>query len=137
MGAPASRITGRLVSRRSAGRERFAARSPDATFSIGMGVLRGQHRAVLSPAAGGAFDARPSVNDLPDVQSELFEQVTDDELALLAYYRALRPDQRAALLEALVRMVEPARQAANRRHAGRARTRRRRRVGLVRPDRLL
>ena len=33
------------------------------------------------PAAGGAFDARPSVNDLPDVQSELFEQVTDDELA--------------------------------------------------------
>ena len=60
----------------------------------------------------------PSFNDLPDVHSELFEQVTYDELALLDYYRALRPDQRAALLEALVRMVEPARQAANRQHAG-------------------
>ena len=66
------------------------------------------------------FMYAPSFNDLPDVDSELFEQVTDDELALLDYYRALRPDQRAALLEALVRMVEPARQAANRQHAGRA-----------------
>jgi hypothetical protein len=64
--------------------------------------------------------AAPSFNDLPDVDSELFEHVTDDELALLDYYRALRPGQRAALLEALVRMVEPARQAANRQHAGRA-----------------
>ena len=60
----------------------------------------------------------PSFNDLPDVDSELFEQVTDDELALLDYYRALRPAQRAALLEALVRMVEPARQAMNRPHKG-------------------
>ena len=32
----------------------------------------------------------PSFNDLPDVHSELFEQVTYDELALLDYYRALR-----------------------------------------------
>jgi hypothetical protein len=55
----------------------------------------------------------PSFNDLPDVDSELFEQVTDDELALLDYYRALRPGQRTALLEALVRMVEPARQVVN------------------------
>ena len=60
----------------------------------------------------------PSFNDLPDVDSELFEQVTDDELALLDYYRALRPAQRAALLEALVRMVEPARQVASRPHTG-------------------
>jgi hypothetical protein len=66
------------------------------------------------------FMYAPSFNALPDVDSELFEQVTDDELALLDYYRALRADQRAALLEALVRMVEPARQAANRQHAGRA-----------------
>ncbi len=58
--------------------------------------------------------AAPSFNDLPDVDSELFEQVTDDELALLDYYRALRPAQRGALLEALVRMVEPAHQAASR-----------------------
>ena len=53
----------------------------------------------------------PSFNDLPDVDSELFEHVTDDELVLLDYYRALRPGQRAALLEALVRMVEPSRPA--------------------------
>jgi hypothetical protein len=58
--------------------------------------------------------AAPHFNDLPDVDSELFEQVTDDELALLDYYRALRPAQRAALLEALVRMVEPVRQATSR-----------------------
>jgi len=60
----------------------------------------------------------PSFNDLPDVDSELFEQVTDDELALLDYYRALRPAQRAALLEALVRMIEPARQATSRSRVG-------------------
>lgn len=53
----------------------------------------------------------PSFNGVPDIDSELFEHVTDDELALLDYYRALRPTQRAALLEALVRMVEPGRQA--------------------------
>ena len=58
----------------------------------------------------------PSFSNLPDVDSELFEQVTDDELALLDYYRALRPAQRAALLEALVRMVEPTRQPATRQH---------------------
>lgn len=63
--------------------------------------------------------AAPSFNDLPDVDSELFEQVTDDELALLDYYRALRPAQRAALLEAFVRMVEPVRQATSRSHVGR------------------
>ena len=81
VGALASRITGRPVSRRSAGRKRFASRSRGATFAIGMGIRHGQRRSLLPPAAGGAFDARPSVNDLPDVQSELFEQVTDDELA--------------------------------------------------------
>jgi hypothetical protein len=63
--------------------------------------------------------AAPSSNDLPDVDSELFEQVTDDELALLDYYRALRPAQRAALLEALVRLVEPVRQATSRSHVSR------------------
>ena len=37
-----------------------------------------------------------SFNELPEVDSELFEQVSDDEFALLEYYRALRPTQRAA-----------------------------------------
>jgi len=60
-----------------------------------------------------------SFNELPEVDSELFEQVSDDEFALLEYYRALRPTQRAALLEALVRMVEPVRQAGKRWPAGR------------------
>ena len=57
----------------------------------------------------------PSFSSLPDVDSELFEQVTDDELALLDCYRALKPDERAAVLEALVRMVEPIRQAQKQR----------------------
>jgi hypothetical protein len=61
-------------------------------------------------------------NDLPDVDSELFEHVTDDELALLDYYRELRPGQRTALLKTLVRMVEPAREARRRQQAGRADT---------------
>jgi|MudIll2142460700_1097286.scaffolds.fasta_scaffold540616_2 hypothetical protein len=59
----------------------------------------------------------PSFSSLPDVDSELFEQVTDDELALLDCYRALPPDERAAVLEALIRMVEPVRQAQKQRHA--------------------
>jgi hypothetical protein len=59
----------------------------------------------------------PAFNDLPDVDSELFEHVTDDELALLDCYRALRPGERAVVLEALVRMTEPSRHAP--RHAGR------------------
>ena len=63
--------------------------------------------------------ASVSFNDLPDVDSELFEHVTDDELALLDYYRELGPGQRAALLEALGRMVEPARQAKKRQQAAR------------------
>ena len=58
--------------------------------------------------------AAMSFSQLPEVDSELFEQVSDDEFALLEYYRALKPGQRAALLEALVRMVEPVRQAAKR-----------------------
>ncbi len=62
----------------------------------------------------------PPPNDLPDVDSELFEQVTDDELALLDYYRELRADQRAALLEALVRMVEPGRHTTKRQHVDRS-----------------
>jgi len=76
------------------------------------------NRCCTPPQEEGSMVA-PSFNDLPDVDSELFEQVTDDELALLDYYRALRPAQRAALLEALVRMVEPVRHAANRQHVGR------------------
>jgi ubiquinone/menaquinone biosynthesis C-methylase UbiE len=60
----------------------------------------------------------PSFSSLPDVDSELFEQVTDDELALLDCYRALRPNERAAVLEALVRMVEPIRQAQKQRRGG-------------------
>ena len=60
-----------------------------------------------------------SFNELPEVDSELFEQVSDDELALLEYYRALRPGQRAALLEALVRMIEPVRHAERRRQVAR------------------
>ena len=60
----------------------------------------------------------PSFNDLPDVDSELFEQVTDDELALLDCYRALPPRQRATVLEALVRMIEPVRQAQKQRRSG-------------------
>lgn len=52
----------------------------------------------------------PGFSDLPDVDSELFEQVTDDELALLECYRLLAPAQRAMVVEALVRMVEPLRQ---------------------------
>lgn len=61
----------------------------------------------------------PPFTGLPDVDSELFEQVTDDELALLDYYRALQPSQRAAVLEALVRMVEPVREAQQRQQRGR------------------
>jgi hypothetical protein len=60
----------------------------------------------------------PSFSSLPDVDSELFEQVTDDELALLDCYRTLQPDERAAVLEALVRMVEPVRQAQKQRRGG-------------------
>ena len=52
----------------------------------------------------------PGFSGLPDLDSELFEQVTDDELALLECYRTLAPQQRAMVLEALVRMVEPLRQ---------------------------
>jgi len=62
----------------------------------------------------------PSFSSLPDVDSELFEQVTDDELALLDCYRALQPDERAAVLEALVRMVEPVRQAQKQGRRGHA-----------------
>ena len=60
----------------------------------------------------------PSFNNLPDVDSELFEQVTDDELALLDCYRALPPRQRATVLEALVRMIEPVREAQKQRRSG-------------------
>jgi hypothetical protein len=56
----------------------------------------------------------PASNKLPDVDSELFEQVSDDELTLLERYRALRPGERAALLETLLRMVEPRREAERR-----------------------
>jgi ubiquinone/menaquinone biosynthesis C-methylase UbiE len=64
--------------------------------------------------------AAPSFSQLPEFDSELFEQVSDDELALLEYYRALRPGERAAVLEVLVRMVEPARQAERHRQTVRA-----------------
>lgn len=46
----------------------------------------------------------------PEIDSELFEQVTDEESALLDYYRALEPGQRAVVMEMLVRMVEPQRE---------------------------
>jgi hypothetical protein len=51
---------------------------------------------------------------LPEVDSVLFEEVSDEELALLEGYRALPPSQRARLLQAIVRMAECVRQ---RRHA--------------------
>lgn len=56
----------------------------------------------------------PDSDITPEVDSELFEQVSDDELALLDYYRALTPGERAAVLEALLRLVEPAKQAQKR-----------------------
>ena len=72
---------------------------------------------IRSRTAGGGTSMRtPSFSDLPDVDSELFEQVTDDELALLEYYRALPAERRATVLEALVRTVEQARET--RRDAG-------------------
>jgi hypothetical protein len=98
-----------LASRRRAGGERPAVRGRGAIFAVGIGVLCAKRRLARFDAAGERATAALSFNDLPDLDSELFEQVTDDELALLDYYRALRPAQRAALLEALVRMVEPAR----------------------------
>ena len=55
------------------------------------------------------FMFAPSFNDLPDVDRELFAHVTDGELALLGYYRELGPDQRATLLETLIRVADPAR----------------------------
>jgi len=56
----------------------------------------------------------PSFNDLPDVDSELFEPGDRRRARLLDCYRALQPRQRATVLEALVRMVEPVRQARSR-----------------------
>jgi hypothetical protein len=56
----------------------------------------------------------PSFTDLPDFDSELFEQVTDDELALLESYRVLPPQERATVLEALLRMAAPLREARKR-----------------------
>jgi hypothetical protein len=56
----------------------------------------------------------PSFSDLPDFDSELFEQVTDDELSLLECYRALPPQQRATVLEAILRMAAPLREGRNR-----------------------
>jgi len=58
--------------------------------------------------------AAPSFSDLPDFDSGLFEQVTDDELALLECYRALPPQQRASVLEALLRMAAPLREGPTR-----------------------
>ena len=56
-------------------------------------------------------------SSLPDVDSELFEQVSDDEVALLECYRALGPEERATVLEAMVRLMASARQRAHARHA--------------------
>lgn len=56
----------------------------------------------------------PNLAATPDVDSELFEHVTDDESELLEYYRALPPEERAAVLEALLRLTEPTRQARKR-----------------------
>lgn len=60
----------------------------------------------------------PSANDLPDMDSELFEQVTDDELTLLDHYRSLQPEERAGVLETLVRMVEEVQKVRQGRRAG-------------------
>lgn len=54
---------------------------------------------------------KPDLAVTADVDSELFEHVTDDESELLEYYRALPPEERAAVLEALLRLTEPQRQA--------------------------
>ncbi len=51
--------------------------------------------------------------------AEAYCKAGADELALLDYYRELGPDQRAALLETLGRMVAPARQAKTRQQAAR------------------
>jgi len=56
----------------------------------------------------------PNLAATPDVDSELFEHVTDDESELLEYYRALPAEERAAVLEALLRLTEPARQSRKR-----------------------
>lgn len=56
----------------------------------------------------------PNLAATPDVDSELFEHVTDDESELLEYYRALPAEERAAVLEALLRLTEPTRQARKR-----------------------
>ena len=56
----------------------------------------------------------PNLAATPDVDSELFEHVTDDESELLEYYRALPAEERAAVLEALLRLTEPTRQARRR-----------------------
>ena len=61
----------------------------------------------------------PSFTNLPEFDSELFEQVTDDELALLECYRILPLRQRATVLEALLRMAAPLREARRRPRAAR------------------
>lgn len=53
----------------------------------------------------------PSFHGTPQMDSELFARVSDDELALLEYYRALKPGERAAMFELLNRIAESARQA--------------------------
>jgi len=69
-------------------------------------------------------DGHMSFGVTPDLDSELFEQVTDDELALLEYYRALKPAERAAVLEALLRIAERKKQAQERGRAAKAGLRR-------------
>ena len=62
---------------------------------------------------------RPLAAGVPSLSLEAVRCADSaNELALLDYYRALRPAQRAALLEALVRMIEPVRQATNRPRTG-------------------
>jgi len=48
---------------------------------------------------------KPDLSVTADVGSELCEDVTDDESELLEYYRAPPPEERAAVLEALLRLT--------------------------------
>jgi hypothetical protein len=52
---------------------------------------------------------------MADVDSELFEHVTYDASELLEYHHALRPKERAAVLEVLLRLTKLDRQAKTRR----------------------
>jgi hypothetical protein len=68
-----------LVSRRRAGRERFAAAVLPSPLEW-VSCAGSADRCCSTPQEERSMFA-PSVNPLPDAESELFEQVTNDELA--------------------------------------------------------